>query len=153
MFKCSLYITFKCSLYITFKCSLYITFKCSLYITFKCSLYITFKCSLYITFKCSLYFTFICNFFSLQSRRYKMISARTWPNLRGGGTAREGVEIIVTEQGYSDDVKYGATKLFIRHPQTLLSLETARANRIPGLCVLLQKVMREVYADQSIKLN
>lgn len=73
--------------------------------------------------------------------RYKMICARTWPNFYDGSTTTA-VQLIIDEQGFSADVKFGKTKIFIRHPQTLLVLENARTNRIPGLCVLLQKVRR-----------
>jgi len=68
-----------------------------------------------------------------------MISLRTWPNFREG-SAKEGVKVILDEQAHSSDVQYGKTKIFIRHPQTLLALETARSDRIPGICTLLQKV-------------
>lgn len=51
-----------------------------------------------------------------------MISQYTWPNFHGG-TDREGTKILVEEQGFSNDVKYGNTKIFVRSPQTLFALE------------------------------
>lgn len=54
-----------------------------------------------------------------------MISQYTWPNFHGG-TDREGTKILVEEQGFTNDVKYGNTKLFIRSPQTLFALEQVR---------------------------
>lgn len=58
----------------------------------------------------------------VSSCRYKMISQYTWPNFHGG-TDREGTKILVEEQGFSNDVKYGNTKIFVRSPQTLFALE------------------------------
>nr|XP_045596095.1 unconventional myosin ID-like [Procambarus clarkii] len=74
-------------------------------------------------------------------RRYKMISQYTWPNFHGG-TDREGTKILVEEQGFTNDVKYGNTKLFIRSPQTLFALEQGRAKLIPGIVIFLQKMWR-----------
>ncbi|XP_071512839.1 unconventional myosin ID isoform X2 [Panulirus ornatus] len=74
-------------------------------------------------------------------RRYKMISQYTWPNFHGG-TDREGTKILVEEQGFTNDVKYGNTKIFIRSPQTLFALEQGRAKLIPGIVIFLQKMWR-----------
>ena len=68
-----------------------------------------------------------------------MISQYTWPNFRQG-PERDGVKVIIDEQGYGDDVKYGKTKIFIRHPQTIFKLEQTRAKLIPGITIFLQKV-------------
>ena len=54
--------------------------------------------------------------------RYKMISQYTWPNFRGGND-KDGVRTLMDEKGFSNDVKYGHTKIFIRSPQTLFALE------------------------------
>ena len=51
-----------------------------------------------------------------------MISQYTWPNFHGG-SPREGVKILLEEQGFGSDVKYGKTKIFVRSPQTLFALE------------------------------
>ena len=51
-----------------------------------------------------------------------MISQYTWPNFHGG-SPREGVKILLEEQGFGGDVKYGKTKIFVRSPQTLFALE------------------------------
>ncbi|XP_045119957.1 unconventional myosin ID-like isoform X2 [Portunus trituberculatus] len=74
-------------------------------------------------------------------RRYKMISQYTWPNFHGG-TDHEGTKILVEEQGFTSDVKYGKTKIFVRSPQTLFALEQARAKLIPGIVIFLQKMWR-----------
>jgi myosin-1 len=54
-----------------------------------------------------------------------MISQYTWPNYRGGSD-KDGVKVLMEEQGFADDVKYGNTKIFIRSPKTLFSLEQVK---------------------------
>lgn len=51
-----------------------------------------------------------------------MISQYTWPNFRGNSD-KDGVRTLMDEKGFSSDVKYGHTKIFIRSPQTLFALE------------------------------
>ena len=63
----------------------------------------------------------------------------TWPN-HLMATDREAVEAIVTQHGFQDDVAYGHTKLFVRSPRSLFSLEQERAALIPILVLFLQKV-------------
>lgn len=53
---------------------------------------------------------------------------------------REAVEAIVTHHRFQDDVAYGHTKLFVRTPRSLFSLEQERAALIPILVLFLQKV-------------
>jgi len=53
--------------------------------------------------------------------RYKMISDFTWPNYKCSD--KEATRALIDENNFSSDVKYGKTKLFIRSPQTLFSLE------------------------------
>lgn len=72
---------------------------------------------------------------------YKMISQYTWPNFRGGSD-REGTKIIIDECQHSKDVKYGHTKIFIRSPRTLFSLENYRNDLLPGIVILIQKTWR-----------
>uniref|UniRef100_A0A2P2HYR1 Myosin-IA-like n=1 Tax=Hirondellea gigas TaxID=1518452 RepID=A0A2P2HYR1_9CRUS len=74
-------------------------------------------------------------------RRYKMISQYTWPNFHGGSDM-QGTKILMEEQGFSQDVKYGKTKIFIRSPQTLFALEEGRARLLPGIVIFLQKLWR-----------
>lgn len=74
-------------------------------------------------------------------RRYKMISQYTWPNFHGGND-QQGTKILMEEQGFSQDVKYGKTKVFIRSPQTLFALEEGRARLLPGIVIFLQKLWR-----------
>lgn len=60
-----------------------------------------------------------------------MISQYTWPNFHGG-TDHEGTKILVEEQGFTSDVKYGKTKIFVRSPQTLFALEQVLEAQIPS---------------------
>lgn len=69
-----------------------------------------------------------------------MISKYTWPNFRGG-SEKDGCRVLIDEQGFTDDVKYGTTKIFIQSPQTISQLEYARLELIPGIVVFLQKVI------------
>ncbi|XP_055925678.1 unconventional myosin-Id-like [Argiope bruennichi] len=78
-------------------------------------------------------------------RRYKMISKYTWPNFRGG-SEKDGCRVLIDEQNFSDDVQYGATKIFIRSPQTISQLEYLRLELIPGIVVFLQKMWRGAIA-------
>lgn len=81
--------------------------------------------------------------------RYKMISKYTWPNFRGG-SEKDGCRVLMDEQGFSDDVKYGTTKIFIQSPQTISQLEYARLQLIPGIVVFLQKVSKIILISGSI---
>ncbi|GFW09815.1 unconventional myosin ID [Trichonephila clavipes] len=78
-------------------------------------------------------------------RRYKMISKYTWPNFRGG-SEKDGCRVLIDEQGFSDDVRYGTTKIFIQSPQTISQLEYLRLELIPGIVVFLQKMWRGAIA-------
>lgn len=69
----------------------------------------------------------------------------TWPN-HLMASDREAVEAIVTQHGFQDDVAYGHTKLFVRTPRSLFSLEQERAALIPILVLFLQKVWRGALA-------
>lgn len=78
-------------------------------------------------------------------RRYKMISKYTWPSFRGGSDL-DGCRVLIDEQGFSDDVKYGKSKIFVRSPRTIAKLEQTRADLIPGIVVFLQKMWRGTIA-------
>ncbi|XP_023296245.2 unconventional myosin ID [Lucilia cuprina] len=82
--------------------------------------------------------------------RYKMISQYTWPNFRAGSD-RDGVRVLIEEKGFGQDVKYGHTKIFIRSPRTLFSLEKQRNEMIPHIVILLQKQVRGWIARQNYK--
>lgn len=50
-----------------------------------------------------------------------MISGFTWPSYKCSD--KEATRALIDENNFSNDVKYGITKLFIRSPQTLFTLE------------------------------
>lgn len=79
-----------------------------------------------------------------------MISQYTWPNFRGGSD-RDGVKVLINEKNFSHDVKFGKTKIFIRSPQTLFSLEKQRNEMIPHIVTLLQKQVRGWICRQQYK--
>ncbi|XP_043792352.1 unconventional myosin ID [Apis laboriosa] len=83
-------------------------------------------------------------------KRYKMISQYTWPNFKGGND-EDGVRMLMDEKGFSNDVEYGHTKIFIRSPKTLFELEKARSDLIPGIVILLQKQWRGYLCRQKYK--
>lgn len=65
----------------------------------------------------------------------------TWPNhLLGSDSAA--VSALLEQHGLQGDVAFGHTKLFIRSPRTLVTLEQSRARLIPIIVLLLQKVER-----------
>ncbi|KAM8855512.1 unconventional myosin-Ib isoform 2-T4 [Spinachia spinachia] len=73
--------------------------------------------------------------------RYKMLCKRTWPHWRG--PAREGVEVLMADlQVPADDFSYGRSKIFIRNPRTLFSLEEKRRQCLQDLASLIQKIYR-----------
>uniref|UniRef100_A0A7N6BRK6 Myosin IG n=1 Tax=Anabas testudineus TaxID=64144 RepID=A0A7N6BRK6_ANATE len=78
-------------------------------------------------------------------QRYKMTCEYTWPN-HLMESDKEAVEIIITQHGFQDDVAYGQTKLFVRTPRTLFTLEQERTALIPILVLFLQKVWRGALA-------
>uniref|UniRef100_A0A3B3WBE9 Myosin IG n=1 Tax=Poecilia mexicana TaxID=48701 RepID=A0A3B3WBE9_9TELE len=78
-------------------------------------------------------------------QRYKMTCEYTWPN-HLMATDREAVEAIITQHGFQGDVAYGQTKLFVRTPRTLFTLEQERATLVPILVLFLQKVWRGALA-------
>lgn len=71
--------------------------------------------------------------------RYKMTCEYTWPN-HLLGSDRAAVSALLEQHGLQGDVAFGHTKLFIRSPQTLVTLEQSRARLIPIIVLLLQKV-------------
>lgn len=71
--------------------------------------------------------------------RYKMTCEYTWPN-HLMATDREATQTLMEQHGFQDDVAYGHTKVFIRTPRTLFCLEQERAQLIPIIVLLLQKV-------------
>ncbi|XP_061597503.1 unconventional myosin-Ig-like [Cololabis saira] len=83
-------------------------------------------------------------------QRYKMTCEYTWPN-HLMASDREAVEAIITQHGFHDDVAYGHTKLFVRTPRSLFTLEQERSNLIPILVLFLQKVWRGALARRRCR--
>nr|XP_026690798.1 unconventional myosin-Id isoform X1 [Ciona intestinalis] len=73
-------------------------------------------------------------------QRYKMLSSYTWPNHQCRGD-KEAVQALIKDISFEHDVAYGNTKIFIRTPNTLVTLEEQRVDLIQYIIVLLQKVM------------
>ncbi|KAM6955719.1 unconventional myosin-Ib isoform 3-T4 [Lycodopsis pacificus] len=73
--------------------------------------------------------------------RYKMLCKQTWPHWRG--PAREGVEVLMADlQVPTEEFSYGRSKIFIRNPRTLFSLEERRRQCLQDLATLIQKIYR-----------
>lgn len=79
-----------------------------------------------------------------------MISQFTWPNFRSGSD-KDACKVIIDEYKFTNDVKYGKTKIFIRTPQTLFALERARNQLLPGIVTLIQKTWRGYVVRQQYK--
>uniref|UniRef100_A0ABI7XAU2 Myosin IG n=1 Tax=Felis catus TaxID=9685 RepID=A0ABI7XAU2_FELCA len=77
--------------------------------------------------------------------RYKMTCEYTWPN-HLLGSDRAAASALLEQHGLQGDVAFGHTKLFIRSPQTLVTLEQSRARLIPIIVLLLQKAWRGTLA-------
>lgn len=73
------------------------------------------------------------------SRRYKMISQFTWPN-HDLPSDKDAVKRLLQGCGFDQDAAYGKTKVFIRTPRTLFSLEEQRAEMVQRIVLFLQKV-------------
>ncbi len=77
--------------------------------------------------------------FSFSFWRYKMISEFTWPN-HDLPSDKEAVKRLLQGCGFDHDVAYGKTKVFIRTPRTIFSLEEQRAEMVKRIVLFLQKV-------------
>ncbi|KAK1334719.1 hypothetical protein QTO34_004285 [Cnephaeus nilssonii] len=77
--------------------------------------------------------------------RYKMTCEYTWPN-HLLGSDREAVGALLEQHGLQGDVAFGRSKLFIRSPRTLVTLEQSRARLVPIIVLLLQKAWRGTLA-------
>ncbi|XP_075965719.1 unconventional myosin-Ib isoform X3 [Anarhichas minor] len=73
--------------------------------------------------------------------RYKMLCKQTWPHW--SGPARKGVEVLMADlQVPTEEFSYGRSKIFIRNPRTLFSLEERRRQCLQDLATLIQKIYR-----------
>uniref|UniRef100_A0A3B5LAJ1 Unconventional myosin-Id n=1 Tax=Xiphophorus couchianus TaxID=32473 RepID=A0A3B5LAJ1_9TELE len=78
-------------------------------------------------------------------QRYKMISEFTWPN-HDLPSDKDAVKKLLQGCKFDHDVAYGKTKVFIRTPRTLFSLEEQRSEMVQRIVVFLQKVWRGTLA-------
>ncbi|XP_008940377.1 PREDICTED: unconventional myosin-Id-like, partial [Merops nubicus] len=77
--------------------------------------------------------------------RYKMISEFTWPN-HDLPSDKDAVKKLIECHGFQHDVAYGKTKIFIRTPRTLFTLEDLHAKMLVRIVLFLQKVWRGTLA-------
>ncbi|XP_045877399.1 unconventional myosin-Ig isoform X2 [Meles meles] len=82
--------------------------------------------------------------------RYKMTCEYTWPN-HLLGSDKAAVSALLEQHRLQGDVAFGHTKLFIRSPQTLVTLEQSRARLIPIIVLLLQKAWRGTLARRRCR--
>ncbi|XP_057682241.1 unconventional myosin-Id [Corythoichthys intestinalis] len=78
-------------------------------------------------------------------QRYKMISEFTWPN-HDLPSDKEAVKKLLQGCRFDNDVAYGKTKVFVRTPRTLFSLEEQRTEMLQRIVLFLQKVWRGTIA-------
>lgn len=69
-----------------------------------------------------------------------MISEFTWPN-HDLPSDKDAVKKLLQGCKFDHDVAYGKTKVFIRTPRTLFSLEEQRSEMVQRIVVFLQKVI------------
>uniref|UniRef100_A0A670YQU6 Myosin ID n=1 Tax=Pseudonaja textilis TaxID=8673 RepID=A0A670YQU6_PSETE len=82
--------------------------------------------------------------------RYKIIPEFTWPNHKLPSD-KEAVKKLIEHCGFQDDVAYGKTKIFIRTPRTLFTLEEMHAKMLEWVVLFLQKVWRGTLARLQYK--
>uniref|UniRef100_A0A8C0EXX3 Unconventional myosin-Id n=1 Tax=Bubo bubo TaxID=30461 RepID=A0A8C0EXX3_BUBBB len=82
--------------------------------------------------------------------RYKMISEFTWPN-HDLPSDKDAVRKLIECHGFQHDVAYGKTKIFIRTPRTLFTLEDLHAKMLVRIVLFLQKVWRGTLARLRYK--
>ncbi|XP_018093573.1 unconventional myosin-Id-like isoform X1 [Xenopus laevis] len=82
--------------------------------------------------------------------RYKLISSLTWPN-HSLPSDRIAAERFMVDCGLNHDAAYGKTKIFIRTPRTLFSLEERRSEMLIRIILFLQKVWRGTLARRRCK--
>lgn len=76
-----------------------------------------------------------------------MISQFTWPN-HDLPSDKEAVKRLLEGCGFDKDAAYGKTKVFIRTPRTLFSLEEQRADMVQRIVLFLQKVRLQPLAGR-----
>ena len=83
--------------------------------------------------------------FGLFAQRYKLLSGSTWPS--GSGDARQDAAAILADVGVTPDAyRFGKTKVFVKKPLTLFSLEELRERKMHDIARLLQAGYRSYRA-------
>eukprot|EP01104_Vermistella_antarctica_P007042 TRINITY_DN1777_c0_g1_i1.p1 TRINITY_DN1777_c0_g1~~TRINITY_DN1777_c0_g1_i1.p1 ORF type:complete len:946 (+),score=249.72 TRINITY_DN1777_c0_g1_i1:407-3244(+) len=74
--------------------------------------------------------------------RYKMLAKETWPVWHGA--LQEGCKKILTQIHLTDErgFQFGRTKLFIRQPEWVYTLEEMRLRKLDDLVTIIQKAFR-----------
>jgi myosin-1 len=82
-------------------------------------------------------------------QRYKMLSSSTWPHHELSKNAKtitqEPVIAILTDTVHNisnDEYRVGKTKIFIRNPKVLFYFEEMRAQHLPKVATIIQKVWK-----------
>lgn len=73
--------------------------------------------------------------------RYYMVSEETFPRFHG--EPKQGVEALVRKVGYQEnEYAYGKTKIFIRNPESLYTMETTRLKALNDIANKIQAIYR-----------
>jgi len=79
-----------------------------------------------------------------------MLSSQTWPDWRGD--AKSGTQqLLNTHNIASEEYRMGKTKVFIRNPTTLFTLESKREQRMPYIATYIQKRWRGYIARKNFE--
>ncbi|XP_019850778.1 PREDICTED: LOW QUALITY PROTEIN: unconventional myosin-Id-like [Amphimedon queenslandica] len=81
--------------------------------------------------------------------RYKVLSPATWPSYNG--SIQQATAAILDQVKLLTTPELPKTKIFIRSPQTLTSLERRRLDAIPRIVVILQKYTRGFLVRNRIR--
>eukprot|EP00111_Clytia_hemisphaerica_P022209 TCONS_00065260-protein len=73
-------------------------------------------------------------------QRYKITCPATWPVY--DKDLKDGCNLIIREFHFEGDVKFGNTKIFIKSPKTIFSLEEERTKKLPMIVLKMQKTWR-----------
>jgi len=84
--------------------------------------------------------------------RYRVICPDIWPTYQGGSDQDAAVLILKTVQGLgSDGFKTGRTKIFIKAPQTISTLEEERERHFPRMATIIQTHVRAFMARRRVQ--
>ncbi|KAG8446969.1 hypothetical protein GDO86_014421, partial [Hymenochirus boettgeri] len=90
------------------------------------------------------------NFQNSLATEYKLISPVTWPN-HSLSSDRVAVQRFLEDCKLNHDAAYGKTKVFIRTPRTLFTLEEKRSEMLIRIILFLQKLWRGTLARRKYK--